>query len=286
MDEVGGGIVSAGQTPVSRARLAEVPGPIGRGFLAFAFLALAEYWIAPPLLGVTNYAGIWSELGLPLFLLFAGSILAFVVWPLRHWLRAALGTPRRWALFAALWAGAVVAGLLAMHSLQVGEGASGVYAAYTTTYGPFGQWTGLAFEIGALSLSGVLVPVDVITLGLLGMLWSSLVVITLQTRSAACAIRPTDQPAGWRGQLLAAAVWGPLGFLSSCSACSPAYLAAIGLVAPGLAANGYSMLPLVPWIGFAGLLYLVSYGLVIVQLRRRTAAASRASQDLAWGAAL
>lgn len=279
MDEVGGGIASAVAVEATPARLTEVPGPVGRGVLAFAFLALVEYWIAPPLLGVTNYAGTWSEMGLPLFLLFVGSVSAFVVWPLRHWLRAALGTRRRSALFAALWAGAVVAGLLATHSLQVGEGASGVYAAYTTTYGPFGQWTGLAFELGAVSLSGVLVPVDLVTLGLLGMLWSSLVVITLQTRSPACAVRPAAQPAGWRGQLLAAAVWGPLGFLSSCSACSPAYLAAIGLVAPGLAANGYSMLPLVPWIGFAGLLYLVSYGLVIVQIRRRTSAALRAAGD-------
>lgn len=278
MEHVGGASVTSwdagaapayGEPRATAAAHAEVPSRLGRGVLLFAFLALAEYWLAPPILGVTNFAGIWSDLGLPLFLLFVGALLVFAVWPLRPHLRAALGARYRWPIFLGLWAGAVLATMFATHALQLGESGGGDFLGTTTVYTAFGQGTGLAFSVAAVSFTGTLVPTDIATLGLLGFLWAAVVVIGLENRSRGCEL-PRSQPSSWSRRLGAAGVWGPFGFLSSCSACTPAYLAVLGAVAPGVAANGYAALPLVPWIGLAGLLYLVSFGLVLRQLGRST----------------
>lgn len=277
MEHVGGGSVTswgrgvaaidAVDAPVRPT--AEVPSALGRGVLLFAFLALAEYWLAPPILGVTNFAGVWSGLGLPLFLLFAGSLLVFAAWPLRPHLRAALATRSRWTVLIGLWSGVVLLTFFATHVLQLGEGGGGDYLGTTTVYGAFGQGTGLAFSVGAIAFTGTLVPTDLVVVGLLGFLWASAVVVGLENRSRGCAV-PSSRRSAWTQQLGAVGVWGPFGFLSSCSACTPAYLAVIGSVAPGVAANGYASLPLVPWIGLAGLLYLLSFALVLRQLRRAT----------------
>ncbi len=249
--------------------VAEVPGPLGREVLSFTFIALAEYWLAPAFVDLTNYAGVWSEAGVALFALFVAALLLFAVRPLVGPLTLSLQGGARWGVFLALWAGGILLALVATHSLQWGEGPRGNYLGPTTVYTPFGQWTALAFSLAVAPLSGTIVPVDLVTLGLLGFLWSSAVVLGLEARRrGSCAVRPARGT--WGARLAGAFAWGPIGFLSSCSACTPAYLAVLGVLAPGLAANGYAALPLVPWIGFAGLLYLVSFSVVLYQVRSAT----------------
>jgi hypothetical protein len=247
-----------------------IPTPLGRRVLLFAFVALAEYWVAPLLFDVTNYAGEWSAIGVVLFGFFATVLVVFVLWPLRAHLAKLTRRNRVW--FHALWSGSLLVSLVVTNTLQWTPPlhASGpTVTSPTTVYTPFGAWTSLAFTAPSTGFSGTL-NVEVVTIfGLLAVLWAAAVILAKQKGEAACP-RPEAPVSSWRARIAPAVVFGPLGFLTGCPSCAPAYLALLAAVAPGTAASGYSAVPLVPWIGFAGLLYLVSFGLAVYYLGRVT----------------
>ncbi len=261
--------------------LPPVPGPIGRKLLLFEFLVLVEYWLAPLLFGVQNYAGLWSTVGWALFLLFVSSLFLFVVRPLRPHLSVAFGRPRARPVFYLSWVGSLVLGLFATNTFQLlSPGAAPLGWSWATVYTPFGPWTSLAFTLGPLDLAGTLNLEVGLVLGLLGFLWaSSLVLGPLAPRPAVCE-RPAVGEGTGKGRLAAVAAWGPFGLISGCPSCAPAYVAWLSAIAPGPAASGYAAIPLVPWIGLAGLLYLASFGLVILALSRTTRPRSVADLDL------
>ncbi|HYK92838.1 MAG TPA: hypothetical protein VEY07_02195 [Thermoplasmata archaeon] len=254
--------------------LPQVPGPVGRKVLLFEFLVLIEYWISPLLFGVENYAGLWSEVGYLLFVGFIASLIGFVVLPLRHHLSAAFRAPHRRLAFYAAWAGAIVLGLFATNTFQFYSGnagaiPSGVGLSWSTVYTPFGPWSSLTIILAPIQLSGTINAVVVAVLGLLGFLWASALVLGPLRPTTAC---PTPQvPAsGWRARLAPLLAWGPFGLISGCPSCAPAYVAWLAMVAPGPASAGYAAIPLVPWIGLAGLLYLASFGLTLIVIGRST----------------
>ena len=248
---------------------APVPSPLGRKVLLFSFLVLAEYWLAPLLFDISNYAGTWSTVGNVLFVFFLAVLAVFVVRPLVPHLRAALSTGRRHLLFHGLWAGSLALGLAATNLVRFDPATSPPASLLAlSAESPFGFSPSVQFTTGPLGLVGGLDVVSVTVLGLLSVLWASAVLMTLARRSVACEVVPAST--GWRARIGSLAVWGPFGFITGCSTCTPVYLAVLGVFAPGVAASGYSSMPLVPWIGFTGLLYLVSFGLIVRLFGRLT----------------
>lgn len=255
----------------------QIPGELGATVLLLEFLALALYWITPALFASWNYAGTWSEVGYALFLALMATLALAVLRPLPAHLSRVWGVRRNRILFHGLWIGTLVAGLVATSLIQFsGAGtaanSSGQVLQWTTTYTPFGAWPGISLDFAS---AGVFIALNLPVLALLGLvsiLWAAAVILRLSPPFAACPT-PTVPRKGWRSKVATLAAWGPVGFISGCPACSPAYLALLGIVAPGAAAGGYAAEPLVPWIGLAGLLFLGSLGLTLLLLRRVTAPA-------------
>ncbi|MCI4362509.1 MAG: hypothetical protein L3J77_04900 [Thermoplasmata archaeon] len=240
--------------------------------LFFEFVVLAEYWLAPLFLGVTNYAGTWSAVGIALFVVFATTLVVAVLLPLRPHLRDAMATRRDRLAFHSVWAAAFTLGLFVTYTFQLGgtEATSAAVAFGTTTvYGPFGAWPSLTFFVPALRLFGTLNVENLVALGLLSVLGASAVRLGTFQTARACVV-DDPRPVPWARRAAAFVVWTPLGLLTGCTACAPLYLSAMGLLVPGVAAGGLSAVPLVPWIGFAGFLYLFSFGLALHLLRRAT----------------
>ena len=270
-----------GRLPAAPSR-ARVPTPAGGAVLAFAFLALAEYWLAPPFFGITNIAATWSLIGNLLLLLLAGSVGVTLLVPLVARLRPLLVARRDRALFHGLWVGGLLFSLVATNSIQAGTWGLGAGSgAWETVYTPFGAWPTLAFSVPPLGFFGFLNVESVTVFGLLAVLWASVLMLDRARRAARCAL-PASRPRTWAGRVAAAAVWGPLGFLTSCPSCVPAYLALLGAFAPGLASQGYAAIPLAPWIGLAGLLYLASFVLAAYLLRRLTSPDPAAAEPTAF----
>ncbi len=251
--------------------LPRIPGPIGRRVLLFEFLVLIEYWLSPVLFGVENYAGLWSTIGWLLFFLFVGSLMVLVVLPLRPHLARARDLPWARAVFYGSWAGSILLWLFVTNTVQVvAQGGQPSSFTWATVYTPFGPWTSLAFTFAPLDLAGTLNLEVGAVLGLLGFLWASALILGPFSARRACPVDPTAPSRPWRARLASVAAWGPFGLISGCPSCAPAYVAWLSLVAPGPAANGYATIPLVPWIGLAGLLYLASFGLLLLTLSRIT----------------
>lgn len=270
------GLPSAPALPPSQ--LPEVPSRLARRVLLFEFVVLVEYWIAPTLLGVTNYAGVWSDAGILLFAIFVGTLAVLVLWPLRAHLARAMRTRReRWA-FHGVWIAGFAAALFLTDAVQIGapaRSASAIVVGTTTVYSPFGAWPSLTLYAPAAGLFAT-IDVEILTvLGLIAILGSAGLRLTLARRSVACT---PPRPVGWRTQLASVAVWSPFGLITGCSACAPAYLSVIGIFAPA-ASSGLRVVPLVPWIGLAGLLYLTSFGLSLHLLRKATAPAGDEPPD-------
>ncbi|HEV2519952.1 MAG TPA: hypothetical protein VGX00_04945 [Thermoplasmata archaeon] len=258
--------------------LPEVPSRLARRVLLFEFVVLVEYWIAPTLLGVTNYAGVWSDAGILLFAAFVGTLLGLVLWPLRAHLARAMRTRRDRVAFHGVWIAGFVAALFLTDAIQVSApapSASAVVVGATTVYSPFGAWPSLTLYAPGAGLFATIDGEILTVLGLIAILGSAGLRLTLARRSAAC---PPTRPAGWRTQLASVAVWSPFGLITGCSACAPAYLSVIGIFAPA-ASSGLRVVPLVPWIGLAGLLYLASFGLSLHLLRKATAPGEDAPSD-------
>ncbi|MCI4359393.1 MAG: hypothetical protein L3J95_03095 [Thermoplasmata archaeon] len=246
-----------------------VPSALGRRVLLYEFVVLAEYWLAPTLLGVTNYAGIWSDVGVLLFVLFVGSLAWFVLRPLRPHLKRALRSRESRLAFHGVWAAALAAALFVTNVFQISRPSaigSSVQLGDTTVYSPFGAWPSLTVYLPRIGLFGTF-DVEVLTvLGLISVLGSAALRLAIDRRSTTCPAVPTRP---WTTRVATVAVWSPLGLITGCTACAPAYLAILGLVAPA-ASTGLASVPLVPWIGLAGLLYLGSFGLAIHLIRRAT----------------
>ncbi|HEV2165868.1 MAG TPA: hypothetical protein VGS23_02640 [Thermoplasmata archaeon] len=251
-----------------------MPGPLGGRVLAFVFLAIAEYLVAPPLLGLTNFAGTWSTVGAGLFGALILSVGLFVLRPLRPVFEKILADPSDRRPFLLLALGGFLLGLFATSSLQIVPAGSpyggplGYSAGWTTVYSPLGAWPSFGFTLGALGLAGSIDPVVIALLGLLAVIWS--VSVTLEIHRSRRCDRSRDPSAGSRSRWVAMAVWAPSGFMTGCPSCAPLALTALGLVIPGAAASGYAFEPLVPWMGLDGILYLASLGLTILLLRRAT----------------
>lgn len=261
--------MTADPSPGERA---PIPDRSGGRALAFVLLVLAEYWIVPPLVGMTNYAGLWSEIGPVLFGLLIAVLMAVIVRPLLGWLGPLLRPRRRKLLFGGLWAVGWVAGLYATGTLELQAGAGGgFWAASSTVTTPFGAWPGGA--VGA-PLDGVQIglnPPAWTLIAILSFLWSATILIAWVRRPEACdrpEVAPSTTPR--LGAVLGGLSWAPIGFVSSCAVCTPIYLAPIGLLLPGVASAGYAGSPFVPWIGLSGLLYIGSLTLALVGLRRAT----------------
>ncbi len=257
-----------------------VPTPFGRKLLAFEFVVLAEYWLAPLLFGLTNYAGLWSDIGTVLFFVLVGSLLAFVVVPLVPHLRSALSDRRRRLAFHAFWIGSFLLGLFLTNVLQFVDPSPGpaIVLGQSTVYSPLGAWPSLTVFVAPLQLwatFNVEAPSILFLLSFLSA--SSLVLGPLRARSDC----PTPIPArGWRARLASLGILAPLGFITGCASCSPAYFALLALLAPGVAEGAYAAVPLVPWIGFAGLLYLFGFWLAV----RLIGASTRSPSPVAFPA--
>ena len=277
------GSAAVGEPPELEPRLPTVPSPLAQKILLFEFLVLIEYWLSPLLFGVENYAGLWSSVGYLLFVVFAASLIGLVVVPLRAHLREALRAPHRRLAFHAAWAGAILLGLFATNTIQFAGGAgAGSTLQWTTVYTPFGPYPSLTFVVPALDLTGSL-NIEVVTiLGLVAVLWAASLVLGPLRPATACP-RPAANPTGWRARLAPLAAWGPFGLISGCPSCLPAYVSVAALISPGAATSGFAAIPLVPWIGLAGLLYLASLGVTILVLRRSTAASEPTPSPDPWG---
>ena len=272
---------SSGADPRSTADLPAVPSARGRRWLNFEFVVLVEYWLAPLVLGITNYAGIWSDVGNLLFVGFVASLVAFVVLPLRRHLARVLASRRERFLFHAFWSAAFVLGLFVTNTFQWSSrvpGSPALLLGTTTVYTPFGAWPSLTVYLPDVGFFATLNVEILIVLGLISVLASS----ALRLRAARVSVQ-CDRPAQGRTSTLrrasVLAALSPLGFITGCSACAPLYLSAIGMVAPSAATGGLAFVPLVPWIGLAGLLYLGSFVLALRQIRRATSPPDERTQN-------
>jgi len=248
-----------------------VPSPLGRRVLAFEFLVLLEYWLAPIFLGITNYAGLWSDLGSLLLVLFVSSLVVFVVLPLRPHLRRALAVPRnRWA-FHGVWSASFVMSLFVTDIIQFVDGPSSgsIALGQTTVYTPFGAWPSLTLYVPSIHLWATFNPEGPTILFLLSFLSAASIVLGPLGRRAECPT-PGPGPRTWRGRLASAGIVAPIGFITGCTGCSPLYFSALALVSPGAAEGALAAIPLVPWIGFAGLLFLFGFWLATELIRRST----------------
>lgn len=251
--------LSVAPTP-ERPILRAVPTPFARKLLAFEFVVLLEYWLAPAVLGVTNYAGIWSDLGSVLFWVLLTSLVVLVLLPLYPFLASVLTTRRRRVIFHGLWSASLVAGLFLTNLFQiVDDPTTGpVVFGQTLAYTPLGAWPTLTVYVPAVRLWMILNLEGVGTLFLLAWLSAASLVLALFVRPAQCPV-PSPATGRPRGRLASFGAFVPLGFVSGCPGCSPAYIALLTLLAPGATLGTYASLPLVPWIGLAGLLFLVAY---------------------------
>lgn len=248
-----------------------VPSDLGRKVLAFEFVVLAEYWVAPVFLGVTNYAGIWSEIGSALFFVLVGSLLVFVLVPLIPHLRAALGSWKRRLVFHGVWATSLTVGMFVTNILQFVDGPTSgpILLGQETVYTPLGAWSSLTVYLPGVQLWATFNPEGPTVLFLLGFLSAASIVLGPMRRPATCPT-PSPKSAGRKSPLASLGVLAPLGFITGCPACSPAYFALLSLLVPGAAVGAYAALPLVPWIGFAGLLFLVGFWLAVRLIERST----------------
>lgn len=266
-----GELVSDGKTPISSGPNPSIPSRLGRRVLLFEGMVLAEFWLSPLLFGIENYAGLWSTIGMILFGMFVLTLVGFVVVPLRRPLREVFLTRARRAGFAGVVGASVLVGLFATNTIQLvsGSGGAGAASQWTTVYTPFGAWTSLSFQLPALDLSGSLNVEVVGLLLLLGFLWASTLFLGPLRPLASCDRGPV-RARGWRARVAPLLIWGPFGLISGCPSCAPAYIAGLALIAPGPATASYAAIPLVPWIGLAGLLYLASFGALLLLLQRTT----------------
>ncbi len=248
-----------------------VPSDLGRKVLAFEFVVLAEYWVAPVFLGVTNYAGIWSEIGSALFFVLVGSLLVFVLVPLIPHLRAALGSWKRRLVFHGVWATSLTVGMFVTNILQFVDGPTSgpILLGQETVYTPLGAWSSLTVYLPGVQLWATFNPEGPTVLFLLGFLSAASIVLGPMRRPAACPT-PSPKSTGRKSPLASLGALAPLGFITGCPACSPAYFALLSLLVPGAAVGAYAALPLVPWIGFAGLLFLVGFWLAVRLIERST----------------
>lgn len=249
-----------------------VPSPRARRILLFEFAILVEYWIAPLLFGLTNYAGTWSDVGIGLFLMFVTSLVLLVLLPLRPHLTRALSTRRPKLLFHAVWSVAFVAGLFLTNTFQlgvVGTASRSVELGSTTVYTPFGAWSSLTVFVPSWRFFGTFDFEILTVLLLVSILGASAVTISSSRRAPACPAPARDETP-WKRTLSRLAIWSPLGLITGCASCAPLYLAGVGLLVPSVAVTGFAAEPLVPWIGLAGLLYLASFGLAVHLIRGAT----------------
>ncbi len=258
-----------GDAAPDAATAGPIPSARARRVLLFEFVVLLEYFVAPAIFGVTNYAGLWSTIGSVLFVALVASLLVGVVRPLLPRLKAANQDRRNRLLFHGVWVGAFAAGLVLTNLVQfVGGGPPGPVAlGEMTVYTPLGAWPTLTIFVPSLGLWAALNVVQPTLLLLLSVLSASSLVLA---RARACRVGRSDHVPAGRGRLSAVSALGPLGFVTGCPTCFPAYFSLVALVAPGVASSSFVALPLVPWIGFAGLLFLLGFVLVTRSLERAT----------------
>lgn len=262
---VGGGAFETPNLPV-------VPGPRARKILLFEGVVLVEYWLAPLFFGLTNYAGTWSTIGLVLFGVVVGSVVLLVLLPLRRHLAQATRARRDRLEFHGVWAGAFALGLFVTNTFQLGiHGVStpAVQWGAVTVYTPFGAWPSLTVYLPALGFYGTLNGEILSVLALVSVLGASAIRLGVARSRRSCTV-PRREDRSWARGVARLAVWSPLGLITGCASCAPLYLAAVGLFVPSAAATGLAPVPLVPWIGLAGLLYLASFGLAIYLIRNAT----------------
>lgn len=256
--------------------LPAVPSPTGRKVLAFVFVVLLEYFLAPMFFGVTNYAGIWEAIGTVLFFALAVSLLLFVVAPLVPHLQVAFqrGARRR---FHAVWIAVFGAGLFFTNILQFSEGPTSgpVLFGEVTAYTPLGAWPTLTIYVPGPGIWASLNLEEPFLLFLLSFLTAAAVSVSAASSCALAAPRSTQGT--WRSRALASLSVGPLGLVSACPTCLPAYLAVLSSFAPSLAWQSWAAIPLVPWIGLAGLLYLLGFWMAIRAIHRVLSPASLAA---------
>ena len=250
-----------------------IPGPIARTILLFEFLVLVEYWLAPLFFSIDNYVGIWSAIGAVLFVALIGTLVVTVLLPLRTRLRPATQTRRARATFHGLWLGSVVVGLFATATFRFASagllaGSPALQIEWDSVATPFGSWPTLMFSYAPLGLLGALNAEVLSLLGVLSVIWASVVVLGMARPATRCEA-PSRATSPWR-RAAALLTWGPLGFMTGCSSCTPLYVAGLGVVAPGSALSAYNAIPLVPWIGLAGLLYVASLAITLRLLARVT----------------
>lgn len=260
-----------GRSPSPADRLPPVPSPLGRKVLAFEFVLLLEYWIAPLFIGLTNYAGLWSDFGFGMFFVLVGSLIVFVFWPLRPHLARALARRRSRLVFHAVWSVTFVVGLFAVNIIQFTDGPAQPWILFgqTTVYSPFGAWPSLTMWVPALRMWATWNLEGPAVLLLLSLLSASSLTLGPLSAVRACPV-PAAPTVGWRSRLASAGILAPLGFISGCPGCAPAYFAALATFAPATAEGASASIPLVPWIGFAGLLYLLGFWLAVWLIRRAT----------------
>ena len=247
----------------------EVPSALGRKVLTFVFIVLLEYFVAPPLFGITNFAGTWSELGNVLFVLLVASLVLFVILPVWSHLRRRMQyRSTRWSFYAIL-AGAATLGLFVTNTVQILTDVSSrsVVWGTATIYTPLGVWPSVTVYIPGIDLFATLNVETPAIVGLLSLLTAIAFVLGARVPTEPCPV-PSARPRGQRA--LATAVLVPFGFITGCPACVPTYFATFALISPSVAAGLYSALPLAPWIGIAGLFYLFGFWLAVRLIRRGT----------------
>lgn len=262
--------------------LPEVPSRWGRRLLAFEFLVLVEYWVAPLFLGITNYAGLWSDIGSVLFVGLASSLVVVIVWPLRVHLRESLTGVRRRALFHAIWIGSFVIGLFTTNILQFVDGpASGpVLFGQTTIYTPLGAWPSLTIYLPVGQIWATLNIEGPTVLFLLSFLSAAAIVLGSFRPATACPLPKSAGP-GRARRAAPVGILAPLGFITSCPGCSPLYFALLALIVPGTLPGATQVIPLVPWIGLAGLVFLFGFWLAIRLISASTRPPDRTALDAA-----
>ena len=252
-----------------------IPSPLGVRGLAFLGAVCAEYWLGAAVLGVDNYAGAWSLLGYGLFGACGLALLGWVVVPLGRRLRSRFASSGGRGVFVGAFALALSVCLGLSRTLQVDPAGIGTWtppglASAATVYTPFGAWPSWGLTVPGLGITGAIDPVTLLIFVLLSSLSAGVVTLRRAPPAAACAPAAASGVPGPPARGVVAVAWAPLGLLSTCPACTPAYGSLLGFVAPGAASVGYSGLALAPWVGGTGLLDLASFGIVLLLLHRAT----------------
>lgn len=270
--------------PPDPPALPAVPSPFGRKLLAFEFIVLLEYWLAPLFLGITNYAGLWSEVGVLLLLPFLGTLVVFVLLPLRPHLKRTLSSVRNRVVFHGIWVGSFLLSLFVTDIVQVVPGPSSGPATFgrSTVYTPFGAWSSWTTYLPSSHVWITLNFEGPTVLLFLSLLAASSVILGPLGRGRSCP-PATAHPSTLRSRLASVGILAPLGFITGCSGCAPLYFSALALIAPGAADGASAAIPLVPWIGFAGLLYLFGFWLAARLIHAVTSAYPPAPTPLETG---